>query len=283
MAATALVALLWFLVAAGASHAAAGPANYAVVPGRYTPVAQFAVTYTGSGRWHTVYHSEPSNPGGAHDTNQAHDSSSQRWSLRFTRRLTIPRCGRGGVGCQELDSLTSAIGRTSATGRIDHRHIDGLYRADDAAERCAVRIGTAAGTPPPPALAVRYVAQTQSVSLTALIPVAGALSLLPSECPGQGDSLDGLLNSYFTPGFSFGTEFGPARWFTSRTVVIPVAVLDRAERITIPLSNTRQGTPPAHCVVPNPSYERCTTGGSWSGLLTLTAPVVPRAPAPADQ
>jgi hypothetical protein len=59
--------------------------RYTVVPGRYTPQPRFVVTYDGSGSWSTVYHSEPPNPGGAHDTNDARDSSAEHWSLRFTR------------------------------------------------------------------------------------------------------------------------------------------------------------------------------------------------------
>jgi hypothetical protein len=258
---------------AGASRAVTASRPYTVVPARYRSVARFAVSYTGSGRWHTVYHSEPPNPGGRHDTNDAHDSSTQKWSLRFTSILTIPSCSATRARrerCARLGSLTGATGRTSATGVIDHTHIDGLYQADNASEHCKVAIKTGAGTPPPPSVSVRYLPGSANVSLTALIPVAGALVLLPSECPGQGDSLDGLENNYFTPGFSFASGFGPQRWFTSRSVVIPAATLHRAGRITIRLSDTAHGTPPPHCAVPDPAYERCSTGGSWTGALVLT-------------
>src|ERR1700761_9578612 len=67
--------------------------RYTIVPGSYTPQPSFVVTYDGSGSWRTVYHSEPPDPGGAHDTNDAHDSSTEHWSLRFTQPLAITRCG----------------------------------------------------------------------------------------------------------------------------------------------------------------------------------------------
>jgi hypothetical protein len=51
--------------------------------------------------------------------------------------------------------------------------------------------------------------------------------------------------------------------------VIPAAAFHDSKTIKIPLHDTRAGTPPKNCAVPNPSYERCKTGGEWNGVLTL--------------
>jgi hypothetical protein len=245
--------------------------GYTVVRAPYRPVVRFAVTYTGAGRWHTDYHSEPPNPGGAHDTNDAHDTSTQRWSLRFQRPLVIGRCAAGRpapAACPRVRGVSSATGTTRATGRIDHRHIDGLYRFDDSSERCRVTATTPAGVPLAAIVTARYVSGRADVALTALTPLGEVLALLPSACPSQGDSLDGLRDAYFMPGFSFADGFGSERWFTSRRVVIPMATLHRAARITFALGPTAHGTPPAGCAVPSPN-ERCHVAGAWGGTLTL--------------
>jgi hypothetical protein len=190
-----------------------------------------------------------------HDTNDAHDSSTQRWNLRFTDEL--------GLRSAALDTVTGA---EHATGVIDHTHIDGLFTADDQSVRCTV------SETMPPGLRLQaglQVSDERELTLTALSPVVTALELLPGECPGQTDPLDGLFDNYFTPGFSFSPDWGPDRWFTARRVGIPSAVLRRARAIVIRLHETRAGTPPANCAVTFPSYERCSTGGSWSGRLTL--------------
>jgi hypothetical protein len=234
-------------------------------------VVRFAVTYTGAGRWHTDYHSEPSNPGGAHDTNDAHDSSTQQWSLRFRRPLVIGRCALGRsapADCVRVRGVSSATGTTRATGTIDHRHLDGLYRFDDSSERCRVSAATAAGVPLAASVTAQYVSGRGEVVLTALTPVDEVLVLLPAACPGQGDSLDGLRDDYFTPGFSFGAGFGSEQWFTSQRVVIAAAVLHRAARITVALGPTAHGTPPPGCALPS-SEGRCHTHGAWRGILTL--------------
>jgi hypothetical protein len=256
---------LWGLTAAVglllAGSAAAKPA-YTIVPARYRSTVQFAVTYRGSGSWHTVYHAEPPDGGGAHDTNDARDMSTQVWSLRFTHPLTLPRTA---------SSLQGATGTTGATGSIDHTHIDGLYAFDNAAERC--RVG--AVTPPPGQLPVtvlvRYLPRRRAVSLTALSPVDDVLTLLPVGCPGQGDPIDGLADDYFSPGFSFASGYGPDRWFTSAPVLVPLAVMHRAAHIAVHFANTAAGAPPTACAVQQPSYETCHTGGSWTGTLVLTA------------
>jgi hypothetical protein len=53
--------------------------------------------------------------------------------------------------------------------------------------------------------------------------------------------------------------------------VIPASVFHRSAKIEIPLRDTAAGTPPKHCAVHDPSFERCKTGGSWRGALTLTS------------
>ena len=241
--------------------------RYTVLPGSYTPQPRFVVTYDGSGSWRTVYHSEPPNPSGAHDANDARDSSAEHWSLRFARDLAIGRCG----ACTNLASLNEALGATSASGSIDHTHIDGLFSFDNVSERCRVKARTPADTPLPATVSVRYLPVLRSVALTALIPVSKVFVLLAQACPGQGDSIDGLADNYFMPGFSFAAGWGPERWFAAAPVLIPVSELDRAARITIREADTAQGTPPRGCGVGEPSYERCRTGGSWRGTLTLSA------------
>jgi hypothetical protein len=230
--------------------------------------ARFAVTYTGSGRWHTDYRSISPNPGGAPDHNHAHDWSTQRWSLRFASLLRVSGCSS--ARCPGAHSVTSATGSTSAVGHIDHVHLDGLYRFDDVSERCQVSASTPAGARIAATLSVRYRPASRTIVLQALIPVTDALTLLPSACPSQGDSIDGLADNYFTPGLSFARGFGPDRWFASRRIVIPVSLLARKASVRIRVSDTRMGTPPAGCAVPDPARQRCRTGGSWTGVVTLT-------------
>lgn len=247
--------------------AVVGTAALVVTPRAGGAVMRFTVSYTGSGSWHTVYHSEPPNVGGPHDTNDAHDSSTQRWSLRFTQPLVVPSCV-GAAGCPGLGPLTSAIGATSATGTINHAHVDGLYSFDNALESCHVSAATPARQPLSVTLQARYLPARRAVLLTALTPLAEALLLLPVSCPGQGDPIDGLNDNYFMPGFSFASGWGPDRWFTSAAVV-PLRVLQSTTRITVPLADTAAGTPPADCG-PSPSYVLCHTWGSWQAALTLT-------------
>ena len=266
-----MLAAVGLTTTASGLAAAQASRGYTIVRASYRPVVRFAVTYTGAGRWHTDYHSEPPNPGGAHDTNDAHDSSTQRWSLRFHRPLVIGRCAAGRsapADCPRVRGVSSATGATRATGTIDHRHLDGLYRFDDSSERCRVTAATAAGVPLAASVTARYLSGRRDVALTALTPVDEVLGLLSPACPGQGDSLDGLRDDYFTPGFSFAAGFGPERWFTSRRVVIPATALHRAARITFALGPTAHGTPPPGCGLPS-ADGRCHTRGTWRGILTL--------------
>lgn len=237
-------------------------------------VSRFLVTYAGSGSWRTAYRSEPPNPGGNPDADAANDSSTQRWALTFSTPLTVPRCGRprGGARdrCRDVASLTGAHGATAVVGHVAHSHIDGLFPAQNGSVSCELRAATPARARVEATVRIRYRPAAGTILVTALIPVANALNLLPGACPEAPDGLDGLLDNYFTPGFSFASGFGPARWFSSQTVAMPVARLRRATRIRLRVSSTRAGTPPAGCAVPSPAFEQCSTGGSWAGVLTLS-------------
>src|SRR5438874_9500222 len=71
---------------------AASGAPYSVEHGPFQAAPRFAVRYSGSGSWRTLYHSEPPNDGGDHDTNDVDDSSTQRWQLLYRGALVVPRC-----------------------------------------------------------------------------------------------------------------------------------------------------------------------------------------------
>jgi hypothetical protein len=221
-----------------------------------------------------VYASKPPNPGGKHDTNKVHDSSTQHWRIAYPAGFAVGPCGAGPDGvdpCAAVGDIQRARGTTSATGTVKHTHKDGLYRQLDSEAHCHVAARTPRGFSLSSAIAVAYAPATQTFSLTAGEPITDALSLLPGACPTQVDSLDLILDNYFTPGFSFDQAYTSARWFTSATIALPAAVLHTSSTIKIPLKQTRQGTPPRHCAVRHPTYERCTTRGAWSGVLTLTA------------
>jgi hypothetical protein len=266
-----LSALALALAPALGSAAVRPPRAYTTTPAGYAASPQFVVTYRGSGAWRTTYRSRPPNQGGKPDKNSAQDSSSQAWRLRFRRRVAIPSCQPLGSPdpCRGLPGLIGATGPTAAAGRIRHVHVDGLFRSLNASAKCRVRARTRPGGGVGASIDLRYEPDSQTVGVTALNPVASVLTLLPSTCPGMGDSIDGLFDNYFAPGFSFASEYGADRWFTSRTVAIPVAVFHRSATITVRLTRTRAGTPPRHCAVRNRRFEHCTTGGSWRGVLTF--------------
>lgn len=256
---------------AGAGRPASPTLQVVVAP--YRPVARFAVSYSGTGTWVTTYHATPPNPGGMHDTNDAADSSTERWSLDYLARLSVPVCGSPGRGrpdrCSHLVAPTLARGPTSVAGVVDHNHVDGLYRFDDAAARCQL-----AATPPPAAaltvpLHVTYDPRRQTIGIAPSDPVAQALSLVAPACPGYPDGIDGLLDNYFTPGFSFSAAYGPDRWFKPAPVAVRLATLRRAARITVQFGPTTAGTPPTKCDVRAPAVEQCHTAGAWAGVLTL--------------
>jgi hypothetical protein len=147
--------------------------------------------------------------------------------------------------------------------------VDGLYRELDRTVKCRLEKSPSARRRLDATISLRYIPETQSIGITATNPIATAVSLFPAQCPEQGDSIDRISDFYAMPGFSFADQYGPERWFRSREVVVPTADLHRSAKITIPLADTPRGTPPRRCAVRDPSFERCTTGGSWSGTLTL--------------
>lgn len=262
------------LALAAAVPAAASAAPYSVERGAFRKTARFVATYSGSGSWRTIYHSEPPNDGGDHDTNDVDDSSTQRWDLRYAGALVVPRCAPSGPSrrdrCRSVEGRTEAAGPATVTGHVDHVHVDGLYRYDDSQQHCDVAESTPPNRPLRAALGARYLRRARAIELVEHNPVVSALELLPGQCPGQGDSLDLIDDNYFRPGFSFVDGYGPDRWFTSRRIAVPLAVLHRARTITIAVADTPAGAPPRHCAVVHPSYERCTTGGAWTGVLKLT-------------
>ncbi len=253
-----MLAAVLAVLAAVAASAAPAPAAAAM---------RFAVTYAGRGSYATVYHATPPNPGGRSDTNDAHDRSTARWSIRYVGALTLPAC----LACRPPAGLDGARGATMVTARIDHAHGDGLFPALDMAVSCRISGRPPAGARLAASLAVRVAAGGRAIAVTAGDPVAEATTALPLECPGQGDSIDGLDNSYAGPGFSFAPGWGPERWFTSRTVFIRLAALRKARRYAVALSGARSGVPPRGCAVRRPAVERCTTAGAWHGVLVFTA------------
>jgi hypothetical protein len=266
----ALFALL--LALAAAPVAAAAP--YTTLAGPERPEARFVVTYEGSGSYKTVFHGEPPNDGGDDDTNDARDTSTQAWKLRFRRGIVFPTCGEmldGSDRCSALTGLSGAKGATAMRGVVDHRHVDGLDRRFDRTVKCKLRKATSARGNVQASIGVSYLPESDSFAITAYNPVATAIDLFPAQCPRQGDSIDRILDFYAMPGFSFADSYGPDRWFTSAEVVIPAAVFHRSAKIKIPLADTSAGRPPKRCAVRDPSFERCRTGGSWSGVVTLTA------------
>jgi hypothetical protein len=247
------------LVTAGGSAAAARTLTF--TPGAYVAAPRFHVTYSGRGEWSTTYHSTPANPGANPDTNDAHDSSSERWSLSFIESLSARRAG--------TYELSEAGGSTRARGRISHSHLDGIYAADNVSTSCEVAARTPLHARLPAAIEVTHLRGARGLRVTALDPLSEVLTLLPQQCPGQGDSLDGLADNYFTPGFSFAAGYGPDRWFRSRSTFIPLAVLRRAVRLSVPLGPGPSAAPPVNCAVPYPAWQRCHTAGTWRGTVTL--------------
>src|SRR4051794_27211557 len=247
---------------------------YTSTPGPEVANAAFTVTYKGEGTYRTRFHAHPPNPGGKDDTNDARDSSKQGWDVRYGGALAIPTCGQPAEGsadpCAKVAGLSGARGPTSITGKVDHKHVDGLYRQFDRTVKCKLAKRPSPRRRLDATLSVRYLPESQSFGLRALSPLTTAAALFPAQCAKQGDSIDRILDFYAMPGFSFAEGFGPDRWFSSREVVIPAAVFRRSSKIRVRLADTGTGTPPRRCAVHDPSFERCTTGGSWKGVMTLT-------------
>jgi hypothetical protein len=273
IAAAGVAALALVLTTAQVALAASRPA-YTTTPAPFSADPEFTVTYSGAGDWRTRYHATPSNPGGRRDTNDVRDSSTQRWRLRFRRPVAIPVCGPPPAGgadpCEALAGPNGARGPTAVTARVDHVHVDGPFRSLNRTVRCELTRRTGAAARVAAAVDLRYAPGSGSIEVTARNPVSTALTRLPTACPRQGDSLDRLLDNYFTPGFSFDPAYGSDRWFTSRTVGVPADVFHRSATISMRLADTRAGTPPRACAVREPAIERCRTRGSWSGVLTFT-------------
>lgn len=266
------------LIVAMAPLAAAAPAAaapYSTLSGPERAKARFVVTYEGSGSYRTVFHGTPPNDGGDADTNDARDTSRQAWDIRFRHGIVFPDCTQptldGTSPCAGVAGLSGARGATVMKGTVDHRHVDGLDSDFDRTVRCGLRRATAPRAKVEAAVRVRYLPESDSFGVTAQSPVATAVSLFPSQCPQQGDSIDRVLDFYAMPGFSFADGYGPERWFSSAEVVVPNAVLHRSRRIRIPLAEAPEGTPPRKCAIASPSFERCRTGGSWTGVLTFEA------------
>lgn len=252
---------------------ATAKAPYTATPGAEQANPSFTVSYEGKGSYRTRFHAHPPNPGEKDDTNDGRDSSRQAWDIKFLKALAFPACGPPADGsadpCESVTPLNGARGPTSMSGRVNHKHVDGIYREFDRTVKCRLHVRPSPRRRLEAALAVRYLPESQSFALRAESPLVTTATLFPGQCPKQGEAIDRIANFYAMPGFSFAQGFGPERWFTSREVVIPASVLHGSSKITIPLRNTPAGTPPPHCAVQNPEYERCTTGGSWSGVLTL--------------
>lgn len=232
---------------------------------RAAAVPAFVVGYSGSGANRTIVHATPPNPGGAPDHDSANDSETQRWSLRFNQRLALPGCSGT---CHGALALTGASGSSTVVGKIDHVHVDGLYTDMNASLSCTVRPVPSAASEPQAAIDVSY--NAESVTFTALDPIGLALLTMPANCPNQGDAMDGIADNYFSPGFSFTPGYGPDRWFTSASVVIPRSTLARTAKLSVKVLRSPAGTPPRDCGSGQPSYVSCTTTGAWSGVLTLT-------------
>ena len=259
----------------GAAGPAAAKPAYTATPGPNRPDARFVVTYQGAGSYATKFHATPPNDGGKPDTNDAHDTSTQSWDMKFKSKLLMPTCGQpqdfGDDPCASLTGLLGAAGHTSMAGTVNHKHVDGLYRQLNRTVKCTMR-----KTPSPRrwldvTLKTRYIPESQSIGLSVSNPLSTTLSLFTGQCPQQGDGIDRIADFYAIPGFSFAESYGPDRWFASKEIVIPAQVFHRSAKIRLPLHLTADGTPPRHCARQNPSYERCTTGGWWNGVLTLHA------------
>ena len=232
---------------------------------------RFVVTYEGTGAWHTTFHAHPPNPDGhKDDRNDARDTSRQRWALRFRDELEIPACDGPGDPCASVTGAYGARGPASMTGRVRHKHVDGIYRQLDRTVKCRLAKRTAKGRDHDVTLSARYLPESHGFALSVSDPMATTLTMFPTACPDQGDSIDRILDFYAIPGFSFADGFGPERWFASREVVVSEADLRTGRKVRIRLGATKAGTPPRRCAVANPSYERCRTGGHWRGTITLT-------------
>ncbi|MEY2426444.1 MAG: hypothetical protein QOI61_2016 [Actinomycetota bacterium] len=248
--------------------------SYTATPGSARSDARFTVTYSGSGTWVTRFHAHPPNPDGKDDTNDAHDTSRQSWAIKYRQPLAVPECGQPSDGsaapCASLPGVSGASGQTTIAGQVNHKHVDGLYRQLDRKVKCRLRRSPSPRRRLDSTITLRRIPESQSIGIRVSSPLATTVILFPQQCPGQGDSIDRILDFYAMPGFSFAPPWGPDRWFASREVVIPEQIFHSSSKIKVPLADTRAGTPPKDCAVNDPPFERCKTGGSWKGTMTLT-------------
>jgi hypothetical protein len=262
------------LCLAAPAAASAKPA-VTTTPGPERSTANLAVSYAGEGTYWTHFNAHPPNPNGKDDKNSARDTSRQSWAIKFRRKLAVPTCGQPADGsadpCASLTGLSGASGPTTIQGRVNHKHVDGIYRQLDRTVKCKLRESPSKRKRLDASIVVRYIPESASIGISATNPISTAVSFFPGACPKQGDSIDRILDFYAMPGFSFADSYGPERWFASREVVIPADVFRKSKKIAIRLSDTAAGTPPKRCAVNDPSFERCKTGGSWSGTLTLAS------------
>src|SRR5439155_71861 len=151
---------------------------------------------------------------------------------KFRDAVAVPTCGPPSDGsadpCVSLIGPTAASGRTELIGRVNHKHVDGLYPQLDRTVKCRLRARPSPRRRLDASIVLRYIPETQSIGVSATNPIATAVSLFPSQCPKQGDSIDRNLDFYAMPGFSFAEGYGPERWFTSREIVIPADVFHRS-------------------------------------------------------
>src|SRR3954447_10136696 len=129
------IATLFALAAVPATASA-----YTSTPGPEVANAAFTVRYEGESAYRTRFHAHPPNPGHKDDTNDARDSSRQEWDVRYGGALAIPTCDQSAEGsadpCESVAGLSGARGPTGITGRVDHKHVDGVYRQLDRTVKC---------------------------------------------------------------------------------------------------------------------------------------------------
>ena len=263
--------LAWPLAALAMPAAvAAASTDYEATPGTAVAVPSFSVKYTGASHTATTYRATPPNEGGHSDLNKASDRSRADWAITFPAGLSLPVCSATDDPCAAVTGVTGAAGKTSVWGDVNHTHRDGLYDQLDSASRCRLKARAVPKTGLDARIDVMHDATAGAWVVTARNPVGSALLRLPSGCREPVDGIDRILANYFMPGFSFLPEFGPDRWFTSASVVVPDAIWRSSARIRLRLGLTAAGRPPKNCGA-RFKYERCRTSGDWSGVLTFTA------------
>src|SRR4051794_32551887 len=172
------------MAANGSARATHKP--YSTEAGQEVAPPHFVVTYKGSGASRTHLKAPPPNPDGKDDRNEARDSSRQSWKIKFRKQLAVPTCGEPAGGgsdpCEELEGVAGASGRTTISGRVNHRHVDGLYRELDRTVKCRLQKSPSARRRLDASISLRYIPEKQSIGITATDPIATAVSLFPAQC-----------------------------------------------------------------------------------------------------